>query len=49
VLGETPLFVENIYPKNEIEVKLSLKGYRPWTGKFAGGQTAELKARLHRR
>src|SRR5229473_560242 len=49
VLGETPLFVENIYPKSEIEVKLSLKGYRPWTGKFAGGQTAELKARLHRR
>jgi len=49
VLGETPLFVENIYPKSEIEVRLSLKGYRPWTGKFAGGQTAELKARLHRR
>jgi serine/threonine-protein kinase len=49
VLGETPLFVENIYPKSEIEVKLSLKGYRPWTGKFAGGQTAELKARLHPR
>ncbi len=49
VLGETPLFIENLYPRTEIEVKLSLKGYHPWTGKFAGGQPAELKATLRRR
>jgi eukaryotic-like serine/threonine-protein kinase len=49
VLGQTPLFIENIYPKTQIEVKLSLKGYQPWTGKFAGGQAAELKATLRRR
>jgi len=49
VLGETPLFIENQYPKTQIEVRLSLQGYHPWTGKFVGGETAELKARLRRR
>src|SRR5215831_11611313 len=49
VLGETPLFIENQYPKTQIEVRLSLQGYHPWTGKFAGGETAELRARLRRR
>ena len=49
VLGETPLFIENAYPKTQIEVRLSLKGYQPWTGKFAGGEAAELKATLRRR
>ena len=49
VLGETPLFIENQYPKTQIEVRLSLQGYHPWTGKFVGGETAELRARLRRR
>jgi len=49
VLGETPLFIENQYPKTQIEVRLSLQGYHPWTGKFVGGESAELKARLRRR
>ena len=49
VLGETPLFIENAYPKTQIEVRLSLKGYQPWSGKFAGGEAAELKATLRRR
>jgi len=49
VLGETPLFIENQYPKTQIEVRLSLQGYHPWTGKFAGGETAELRARLRPR
>jgi serine/threonine-protein kinase len=49
VLGETPLFIENQYPKTQIEVRLSLQGYHSWTGKFVGGETAELRARLRRR
>jgi len=48
-LGETPMFIENIYPEREIEVSLSLKGYQPWTGKFSGGQSAAIHATLKRR
>jgi serine/threonine protein kinase len=49
VLGQTPLFIENLYPRTEIEVRLSLKGYQPWTGRFSGGEAAELRATLRRR
>ncbi|HME92174.1 MAG TPA: serine/threonine-protein kinase, partial [Myxococcaceae bacterium] len=48
-LGQTPMFIENIYPEREIEVRLSLKGYQPWTGKFSGGQSATVHAMLRRR
>jgi serine/threonine-protein kinase len=49
VVGETPLFIENLYPRREIEVKLSMKGYYAWTGRFAGGQPATVRATLRRR
>jgi serine/threonine-protein kinase len=48
-LGETPLFLENLYPSGDVEIRLSLRGFQPWTGKFAGGQAAAIKARLKRR
>jgi serine/threonine-protein kinase len=48
-LGETPLFIENLYRKGDVEVRLSLRGYQLWTGKFPGGQASELKAKLRRR
>jgi serine/threonine-protein kinase len=48
-IGKTPLYTENIYPRSEIEVRLSLSGYYPWKSKFPGGETAVVKAKLKRR
>jgi hypothetical protein len=48
-IGKTPLYTENIYPRSEIEVRLSLSGYYPWKSKFSGGETAVVRAKLKRR
>jgi serine/threonine-protein kinase len=45
-LGTTPLYTENYYPHTEIEISVLLKGYRPWKGKFSGGETASIRAKL---
>lgn len=49
MIGETPMFIENLYPATQIGVKLSLRGYQNWEGKFAGGQEATISASLKRR
>ena len=48
-IGKTPLYTENIYPRTEIEIRLSLSGYYPWKSKFPGGETAVVRAKLKRR
>ena len=47
-LGTTPLVIDNVYPREEIPLKLTLKGFKPWTGTFAGGQPESLDVRLRR-
>ena len=49
VVGTTPLFIDNIYPSQEIPVQVTLKGYKPWKGSFMGGQPVSLDVRLTRR
>ena len=48
-LGTTPLFMENNYPKSELEIRVSLRGYLPWKGSFLGGKNAVVKAKLMKR
>lgn len=49
-VGETPLARENDYPPGaRVEVKLVLRGHKPWTGSFVGGQKANVQAQLQRR
>ena len=48
-MGTTPLYMENNYPKSELEIRVSLRGYHPWKGTFRGGETAAVKAKLKRR
>jgi serine/threonine-protein kinase len=47
-VGETPLMMDNVYPERPIPVQLKRKGYRVWTGTFAGGEAATLDVRLQR-
>jgi serine/threonine-protein kinase len=47
-VGTTPLVIDNDYPPQEIPLKLTLKGFKPWTGTFAGGQPESLDVRLRR-
>jgi serine/threonine-protein kinase len=47
-VGTTPLVIDNDYPSQEIPLKLTLKGFKPWTGTFAGGQPESLDVRLRR-
>ncbi len=47
-VGTTPLVIDNDYPHQEIPLKLTLKGFKPWTGTFAGGQPESLDVRLRR-
>ncbi len=47
-VGTTPLVIDNNYPHQEIPLKLTLKGFKPWTGTFAGGQPESLDVRLRR-
>jgi len=48
-LGTTPLFMENNYPRSELEIRLSFPGYQPWKGVFPGGETTVVKAKLKKR
>jgi eukaryotic-like serine/threonine-protein kinase len=48
VLGTTPLLMDNTYPASDIPVKVTLKGYKPWTGTFTGGQPQSLDVKLRR-
>ncbi len=48
--GTTPLMMDNEYPQGvEISVQVSLPGYKPWKGTFAGGAPAQLDAKLQKR
>jgi eukaryotic-like serine/threonine-protein kinase len=49
VLGTTPLALDNAYPPQDIPVQVTLKGYKPWKGTFAGGQPASLEVKLLKR
>ncbi|WNG31969.1 protein kinase [Cystobacter fuscus] len=48
VVGTTPLFIDNIYPEQDIPVRLTLKGYKPWKGTFTGNQPESLDIQLKR-
>jgi serine/threonine-protein kinase len=49
VLGTTPLVMDNTYPPGqEIPLKVTLPGYKPWKGTFTGGQPESLDIRLRR-
>ncbi len=49
-IGETPVLRENDFPEDvDIPVKVVLRGYRPWTSTFKGGQSANVEARLTKR
>jgi serine/threonine-protein kinase len=48
VIGTTPLVVDNTYPAQDIPVKVTLKGYKPWTGTFAGGEPVSLDVKLRK-
>ncbi len=48
VLGTTPLAVDNIYPAQDIPMKVTLKGYKPWTGTFTGGEPVSLEVKLRK-
>ncbi len=49
VVGTTPLSQENLYPKGvELDVQVTARGYKPWTGKLRGGETVTLEANLRR-
>src|SRR5207248_89038 len=41
-----PYFAENNFPEHDIEISVSMRGYRTWTGSFKGGQTATVVAKL---
>jgi hypothetical protein len=46
-IGRTPLLGTNQYARgSQVKVRLELNGYRPWTGTFAGGTNAIVRARL---
>jgi serine/threonine-protein kinase len=48
--GTTPLVMDNEYPQGaEISVQVSLPGYKPWKGTFAGGAPAQLDVKLQKR
>ncbi len=47
-IGTTPLFQENLFPRGQIEVTLSRRGYLSWVGSFEGGANATVEAQLAR-
>ena len=48
-LGTTPLVMDNTWPRGrEIPMKVTLPGYKPWTGTFTGGKAESLDIRLRR-
>jgi hypothetical protein len=49
-IGRTPLLGTNQYARGaQVKVRIELNGYRPWTGTFAGGTNAVVRARLEHR
>lgn len=49
VVGNTPLMQENLYPRGvEVDVQVTMRGYKPWTGKLRGGEAVTLEAVLKR-
>src|SRR5713101_9888860 len=47
-VGNTPLRMGNFYPAQQLKVTLTLRGYRPWTGRFTGGKREAIVAKLKR-
>jgi serine/threonine-protein kinase len=48
-VGTTPFSQDNVYPPDrEMKVEVVLRGYKPWTGTFRGGESATLEAQLRR-
>jgi eukaryotic-like serine/threonine-protein kinase len=48
--GNTPLLGSNEFSRgSQVQVRLELKGYQPWTGTFNGGVNAKVRATLRRR
>jgi serine/threonine-protein kinase len=47
-VGTTPLSIGNTWPEGTVSVEVSLPGYRPWRGSFAGNQPVSLDAQLQR-
>ncbi|HZI06796.1 MAG TPA: PEGA domain-containing protein, partial [Archangium sp.] len=47
-VGTTPLSIGNTWPEGTVSVEVSLPGYRPWRGSFAGNQPVTLDAQLQR-
>ncbi len=49
VVGETPWFSDNTWPRQPVLFELSLPGYRTWKGSFSGGVEARVDVTLSRR
>lgn len=49
VVGETPWFSDNTWPRQPVLFELSLPGYRTWMGSFSGGVEARVDVTLSRR
>ncbi|MDP1917782.1 MAG: PEGA domain-containing protein [Myxococcales bacterium] len=49
VVGETPWFSDNTWPRQPVLFELSLPGYRTWKGSFSGGVEARMDVTLSRR
>jgi PEGA domain-containing protein len=48
--GRTPLLGSNEFARGaQVEVRMELRGYRPWTGNFVGGTNATVRAKLLRK
>lgn len=47
-IGETPLFLENLYG-GEVSITLTRRGYEPWTGTFEGGEARQLEVELKKK
>jgi serine/threonine protein kinase len=48
-VGVTPFIAENLYPATELEVTVTMRGYRTWKGKIRGGEDIELSANLQKK
>ncbi|MDP3498764.1 MAG: PEGA domain-containing protein [Myxococcales bacterium] len=49
VVGKTPWFSDNTWPRKPVLFELSLPGYRTWKGSFSGGVEARMNVTLSRR
>lgn len=49
VVGQTPWFSDNTWPRQPVLFELSLPGYRAWKGSFSGGVEARMDVTLSRR